>query len=208
MNISAYMSCMKHLSICLLLCSGITAAAQTASHAELLSALRGGGQVIVMRHAASPRAEPGRGSANPDNTAVERQLDATGRHTAAAMGNALRELKIPVGAVLSSPAYRALETVKLAGLPTPVTHEELGDGGHSMQPVGGDRGNWLQQQVLKFPNSSNTVIVTHAPNLTAAFAEQAAGLADGEALVFATNGKSGAKLLARIRIEEWPQLGR
>ena len=42
------------------------------------------------------------------------------------MGGTLHELKIPIGEILSSPTYRALETVRLAqfGKPSPVV--ELG----------------------------------------------------------------------------------
>jgi phosphohistidine phosphatase SixA len=74
-------------------------------------------------------------TANPDNTKLERQLDAAGRTGAAAMGKALRDLDIPIGGVFTSPAYRALETVKFAQLANPASVTELGDGGQSMQGV-------------------------------------------------------------------------
>lgn len=185
-----------------------SAHAQTLSGQALLKALQGGGYVILMRHAASPRAEPEQAMANPDNKARERQLDETGRNTATAMGKALRELKIPVGAVLSSPTYRALETVKYAQLPTAKTYEQLGDGGHSMAPAGKDQVSWLQQQTAQFPKGSNTVIVTHFPNINAAFPQYANGLADGEALVLGPDGKGGVTLVARVKIEEWERLGK
>ena len=85
------------------------------SHAQFLSgdavgkALQKGGYIIVMRHASSPREAPDKQTANPDNVKPERQLDQEGRTSATAMGKALRELKIPIGDVLSSPTYRALE---------------------------------------------------------------------------------------------------
>lgn len=49
------------------------------------------------------------------------------------MGKALRELKIPIGEVDSSPTYRALETVRLAQLGKARPVVELGDGGRGMQ---------------------------------------------------------------------------
>lgn len=190
-----------------LMCIGQPIHAQNLSGIELLKALQQGGQVIVMRHASSPRAAPDQATANSDNTTLERQLDETGRNTAVAMGKALRELKIPVGAVLSSPTYRALETVKLAQLPVAKTYPELGDGGQSMTPTNANQSNWLRQQAMQFPKGSNTVIVTHSPNIMAAFADYASGLADGEALVLGTDGKGGIALLARIKIEDWAKLG-
>jgi hypothetical protein len=84
-------------------------------HGEaLVKALRQGGYVIVMRHTSSPREAPSKQVANADNVKLERQLDETGRTTAVAMGKAIRALKIPIGEVLTSPTYRALETVKYA----------------------------------------------------------------------------------------------
>lgn len=46
--------------------------AQTLSGADLVEALRGGGYVIVMRHAASPRARPEESAASPGN--IDRAL--------------------------------------------------------------------------------------------------------------------------------------
>ena len=62
------------------------ASSQTLQGDALLKALRQGGYVIVMRHARSPLEVPDKRSANPDNVKPERQLDAEGRATAAAMG--------------------------------------------------------------------------------------------------------------------------
>ena len=91
----------------------------------LVNALRQGGYVIVMRHASSPREVPDKQTANPDNVKPERQLDQEGRSTATAMGKALRDLKIPVGAVFTSPTYRALETIRYAQFadPQPATSD-------------------------------------------------------------------------------------
>jgi hypothetical protein len=39
-----------------------------------------------------------------------------------------------------------------------------------------------------------------------AFGDAAAGLQDGEALIFRSDGAGGAMLVARLRIEAWPAL--
>ncbi len=186
--------------------AAFSAAAQSPQGSDLVNSLRKGGCVIVMRHASSPSAVPDKAVANPDNTKPERQLDETGRATASAMGKALRELKIPVGAVLSSPTYRALETVKFAQFPTPQPVPELGDNGQSMQGGTAAQAEWLRKQVTQCPAGSNTVLVTHLPNLTGAFPELAAGMGDGEALIFASDGKGGARMLARVKIDAWAKL--
>ena len=182
------------------------APAQTLSGEALVKALRRGGYVIVMRHTSSPREAPAKQAANPDNVKVERQLDQVGRDTAAAMGKALRDLKIPVGDVLASPTYRALETVRYAQLGNPRTYPELGDNGQSMQGGTEAQAAWLRSRVTQFPSGSNTILVTHLPNIAGAFPQSASGLDDGESLVFGPDGKGGATLVARIKIEAWPGL--
>lgn len=182
---------------------GGTAHAQTLSGEALVKALRKGGFVIVMRHTSSPPKAPDKLAANADNVKLERQLDVVGRTTAISMGKALRDLKIPIGEVLASPTYRALETVKYAQLSNPRTAPELGDNGQSMQGGTEAQAMWLRERVTHFPSSSNTILVTHLPNIRDAFPQWAAGVDDGESLVFGPDGKGSATLVGRIKIEEW-----
>jgi phosphohistidine phosphatase SixA len=193
------------LAMCILLFTA-AAHAQTLSGEALVKALRQGGYVIVMRHARSPREVPDKQTANPDNTKPERQLDETGRTTAMAMGKAVRELKIPIGGVFTSPTYRALETVRLARFPAPKPTPELGDNGQSMAGGTEAQAAWLQKIVTQFPSGTNTLVVTHFPNMTRAFPQQANGVEDGEALIFGPDGKGGAKVVARVEIEDWPKM--
>lgn len=180
---------------------------QKLSEDALVAALQDGGLVIVMRHASSPRETPDEASADPDNVNRERQLDEEGRETSRAMGDAVRALGIPVGPVLSSPTYRALETVKLAGLPEAETDAELGDRGRSMQGVTEEDAQWLRERAAQAPLSgTNVLIVTHSPNIRGAFPDVTPTPADGESLVFRPDGQGGAILIGRIRIEEWPEL--
>lgn len=181
-------------------------AAQSLSNDTLVAALQKGGYVIVMRHASSPRQTPDEKTANPDNVNRERQLDEAGRASAAGMGNALRQLKIPIGAVFSSPTYRALETARLAQFPTPITVTELGENGQSMGAVTDTQSAWLQKKITELPKGTNTIVITHFPNMTKAFPQWTAGLADGEALVFGPDGKGGVTMLDRVKIEDWPKL--
>jgi phosphohistidine phosphatase SixA len=183
------------------------ARAQGLSGADLVKAMQRGGYAIVMRHASSPRTPPAAAEADPANVNHERQLDETGRRTASDMGAAIKALRIPIGEVWSSPTYRALETIRLARLPQPKTAVELGDGGQSMQAAGGEQTAWLRAKATQSPRSgTDTVIVTHYPNIAAAFGDAASGLADGEALVFHPNGGSAPDLVGRIKIEAWPTL--
>jgi phosphohistidine phosphatase SixA len=191
--------------ICMLLLAGASHA-QTLTGEALVKALRQGGYVVVMRHASSPREVPDKQTANFDNVKPERQLDETGRTSAAGMGKAMRDLKIPVDDVFTSPTYRALETIRLEQWANPKPVEELGDNGQSMSGGTDAQAAWLQKKVTQFPARTNTILVTHLPNLTKAFPQLAAGMADGEAMVFGPDGKGGASMVARVKIEDWPAL--
>jgi len=190
------------------LCVPAMGATQTLPSDSVPAALRKGGYVIVMRHASSPQTPPEAAAANADNIQRERQLDEVGRRTAQEMGEALRRLGIAIGDVLSSPTYRALETVRLARLGEPKPRPELGDSGASMQSqADGRRGAWLRARSAEAPPPGrNTVIVTHSPNIKEAFPDLTPGLADGEALVFHPDGHGGAPLVARVKIEEWQRM--
>jgi phosphohistidine phosphatase SixA len=175
------------------------------SGAALVATLRQGGYVLVMRHASSPAQTPDKQTAKPDNVKLERQLDEAGRTDSMAMGKALRDLKIPVGDVLTSPTYRAMETVRLAELSNPQAHAELGDEGQNMQAVAEAQSAWLRQRATRLPKGTNTIIVTHLPNIQRAFSDWGM-VAQGEMVVVGSDGKGGVMPIGRIKIEEWPRL--
>jgi phosphohistidine phosphatase SixA len=123
------------------------------------------------------------------------------------MGEALRELEVPIGDVFTSPTFRTLQTVRYLGFGDARLVEELGDGGSSMQP-GADakRSAWLRARVAEPPaRGTNTLLVTHSPNLEGAFGEDAAGMEEGEVLIFRPQN-GNAVVVGRIRIAEWPAL--
>jgi phosphohistidine phosphatase SixA len=184
------------------------ASAAMLTGADLADALKGGGYVLVMRHASSPTTPPT--SPDPGNTAHERQLDAKGKTMARAMGMALRTMKIAIGKVYSSPAFRARQTVALVAAGKPELVPELGDAGHSMAPIQTNGpAAWLRAHAAMTPAPGHdTLIVTHMPNIVAAFPTDAPGIGDGEALVFRPDAKGGATLVAKVPIGEWPALAK
>jgi hypothetical protein len=99
-----------------------------------------------------------------------------------------------------------LEKVRFAQLPNPRIQAEFGDGGQSMVGVAEAQSAWLKQQVLDLPRGTNTIPVTHLPNMAAAFPQETSGLSDGETLLFHADGTGGRTLVARITIEQWPTM--
>lgn len=80
----------------------------------LWALLKGGGQVILLRHALTTP-----GSGDPpgmrlDDCGTQRNLSDEGRRHAQRIGEQFRERGIPVERVLSSPWCRCLETARLA----------------------------------------------------------------------------------------------
>ena len=180
-----------------------TSIAQMLSGEALITALQGGGYVIVMRHASSPRQAPDVETANPDNVNRERQLDEPGRRDAIAMGDSLRRLMIPIAEVESSPTYRTLETAHLAGFSEVEIQEELGN--RDMRSSGEAYAAWLRKRVADTPRQGNILLITHSPNIGGAFPELNPGPEEGEALIFDPN-RSHTTPVARVSIIEWADL--
>lgn len=120
--------------------------------AQVARLLHQGGYVLVLRHAQSPDTPPSAQAAEPDNPHHERQLSDIGKANARALGDALHTLDIPIGPIYSSPTYRALETVRLAGLPPPQPIKQLTEGPRGMRgSAGGAQVRWLQLAVARAP---------------------------------------------------------
>jgi phosphohistidine phosphatase SixA len=106
--------------------------------------------------------------------------------------------------VLSSPTYRALETARLIDAGKARAVEQLGNEG--MAASDEVRTNWLQSEVTRKAEGGNRLLITHGPNISAAFAQHAGGMTEGEALIFDPRGANGPMMIQRIRIEEWADL--
>jgi phosphohistidine phosphatase SixA len=192
------------VALALLVLAGTPARAQS----DLVAALRGGGYVIVMRHAHSPAEPPAAGHADVDNTTGERQLDEAGKEQAQAIGRRLKARGIPIGPVYSSPTFRALQTARLMGLARPQAHSELGDGGASMAASAAGQAGvaWLKAKAAAAPpQSMDALIITHGPNIALAFGDGLKDMGDAESAVFRPDGAGGFTLVGRIKPDGWGQ---
>ena len=110
------------MSLSRLACAaGATAALWAASPAlaaddpaALVEALRGGGHVVFIRHAATDADYADQVSAVMGDCSTQRTLSETGWRQAKAIGEAFERLEIPVGEVVSSEYCRAWQTADLA----------------------------------------------------------------------------------------------
>jgi phosphohistidine phosphatase SixA len=207
MQMPALVSVVRSLAIALaiVIAIGGGALAQFLSSPELVAALKQGGYVIVMRHATSPATRADAATAAPGNTRLERQLNENGHKTARAMGEALRTLRIQIGTVLSSPTFRTRETVAHLAVGTPATFNELGDGSQGYEVSSFKAGTaFMQAKAAEIPPAgTNTLIVTHVPNIEAAF--EGTTIDEGEAIIVRPDGRWGTPI-GRITIDQWPRL--
>src|SRR5271166_4781227 len=82
---------------------------------DLLTALRSGGFVILLRHGATVSDQTDRVPFDFDDITAQRNLNDQGKALARSFGDALREASVPVGKVFTSRLNRAYETATSAG---------------------------------------------------------------------------------------------
>jgi phosphohistidine phosphatase SixA len=177
------------------------------SGGELVSMLRTGGLVIVIRHGATNEDQADTDPLNPDNFAKQRRLSAKGEDAAKAMGVAFGKIGFAMGKVVTSQFDRAYQTAKLAGLYQAERSADVTEGGLVVSPNENKRRALaLRKLVSTVPASgTNTVIITHKPNILDAFGKDWFDVREGEATIFRPDGQR-FDVVARLQIDEWAGL--
>jgi phosphohistidine phosphatase SixA len=178
-----------------------------AADADLIKALRAGGNVILVRHGATFSNQADTDPFNLDNIAAQRKLNDKGQTLAKGFGEALRTAAIPVGEVDTSRFDRAYQTAVLAGFRNIRTTVDLTEGG---LVVTTDENNRRAEALRKMlgaapAGGTNTVIITHRPNILDALGKDWFDVKEGEASIFRpVNG--AYHLIARVHMEDWPRI--
>jgi len=81
--------------------------------AALVRALRKGGFTLYFRHTATDFSQSDRAMGAYDDCATQRNLSEAGRAQAREIGEAIRDLGLPVGEVIASPFCRTMDTGRL-----------------------------------------------------------------------------------------------
>ncbi|HZO90905.1 MAG TPA: histidine phosphatase family protein [Chthonomonadaceae bacterium] len=181
-------------------------ASTTLSHAELIQALQQGGYVIFIRH---PQTDPNQADTDTlhlNNWRAQRQLTPQGRAQATALGNAFRALHIPVGMVLTSRFKRAMDAAKLAGFRQARASLDITEPENVPPKEAQRRAAVLRTLLSTAPAAhTNTVLISHRPNLQDAAGKEFGDLAEREAAIFQPLGKEGYKLVARVAPTNWTE---
>lgn len=185
-------------------CGGADAPSDTQLNAvELVDALRDGGYVIYLRHAATDRSKEDAGVVDVEDCSTQRNLSESGRDQAREIGRAFRGLEIPLGDVLASEYCRTRQTAELAfgrvELEPTLTGFPNDDDPDYAERVEATR----RLLALRPVEGENTMLVAHIKNI-----EAAAGVSieEGELAVFEPLGGTEFRYRGRIPAEAWPQL--
>src|SRR5215813_11666085 len=192
----------------LLAVSGFAAPDRAAAdNLNLLQSLRAGGLVIVVRHGATFPDQADTDPLNFDNIAAQRNLNENGKALAKAFGNAIRQAGIPVGQVLTSKYNRAYETAVIAGFEQIEKTADITEGGLVVSPNENNRRVEAFRKLLgTAPRAgTDTILITHKPNIVDALGKDWFDVKEGEASVFRPENGS-YRLVARVQMEEWPRI--
>jgi phosphohistidine phosphatase SixA len=196
--------------VALSLLAMFSSAVHAQSHADdtgLATALRAGGLVILVRHGATFADQADTDPYNFDNISAQRNLNDNGKALARAFGEALRQAGVPVGKVYTSKFNRAYETATIAGFTDIEKTSDLTEGGLVVSPNENNRrADALRKLLGTTPKpGTNTVLITHKPNILDALGKDWFDVKEGEASIFRPeNGKY--VLVVRLQMADWPRV--
>ena len=190
--------------------AGISLAAPipaSADDKDVANALRSGGLVIVVRHGATFPDQADTDPWHPENIAAQRNLNDKGKALAKSFGDALRQIGVPVGKVYTSLFNRAYETAVLASFSDIEKTADLTEGGLVVSPNENNRrADALRKMLGTAPKAgTDTIIITHKPNIVDALGKDWFDVKEGEASIFRPQNGS-YQLIARVQMDEWPRL--
>jgi phosphohistidine phosphatase SixA len=185
----------------------MAAPAARADDKDIAQALRAGGLVLVVRHGATFPDKADTDPLNFDNIAAQRNLNDKGKALAKAFGDALRQAGVPVGKVYTSKYNRAYETAVIAGFKDIEKIVDLTEGGLIVTPNENNRRTEAFRKMLTVAptDHTNTILITHQPNIVAALGKDWFDVKEGETSIFRP-ADGGYKLVARVQMDEWPRI--
>jgi broad specificity phosphatase PhoE len=178
-----------------------------ADDANIVKALRAGGFVIVVRHGATFPDQADTDPLNFDNIAAQRNLNDKGKGLAKAFGDAIRQAGVSVGKVYTSKYNRAYETAVIAGFKDIEKIADITEGGLVVSPNENNRRVDAFHKLLGTAPTpgTNTILITHKPNIVDALGKDWFDVREGEATIFRPENGS-YKLIARVQMEDWPDM--
>lgn len=187
---------MLRRALLILLLGGASLPAAAHTEENLWKLLRGGGHVVLVRHAVT---DPGVGDPPGFQLAecsTQRNLSEAGRREARRLATQLRAREVPVAGVLSSPWCRCLETARIVFGGEPRVEPALGNlfGRHEREA---QQVEALRQLVRRPAGSGNLFMVTHG-STTYALTGVSPGTA--EMVVLTPQADGGFRVAGRLPV--------
>ena len=160
----------------------------------LWTLLKGGGQVVFIRHAITAAGVGDPPGFKLDDCATQRNLTDEGRGHAKRIGQAFKERKIPVERLLSSPWCRCIETSRLAfGEPELSTalSNLFGRSENNAKQV-------EQMKALVKPGKGNAILVSHGSTIVAL---TGVSPATGEMVIVTPQGNGKFAVAGRLEVK-------
>ena len=172
--------------------------------------IKQGGYVIVFRHGATNRDQADTDPLNYGNVSKQRLLSVQGKKQAKLIGESWKKMGIPLGKTYTSKFDRAIETGRLISGNSVTSVVDLTEGGLVVTPIENDRrAKSLQKMAATMPAAgTNTLIVTHKPNIIDAFGKNWFEVKEGESSVFKPDSSGKLILIVRIQASEWIDLSK
>lgn len=174
----------------------------------LIQALRAGGFNLYMRHAQATVGTDQDLLKVPiwwENCMIQRNMSDFGRAQAKKVGDAIKELRLPVAEIKVSQFCRVRDTaISMALGPVEIT-EALN---HQIGQREGTDVNVMRYKLLTTtpPKGSNTLMISHTHGSPRAEERVMGGIQEAEIVVFLPDGKGNAEPVARIAPAEWDNL--
>ena len=185
--------------VLLLAAVSATAVAQQPRGARGIEEARRGGVVIACRHAMTESADENEKTLKYDDPSTQRRLSAEGERQAEALGNAFRDLRIPVSEVIASPMQRARRTAELAfgSAQLDSSWHTRGDNYHGPKH---DR----RSEILGRPvEHGNRVIVSHIGTMSSVLPSVRGELEEGDCVVVRPRGGSQYDVIDVVPWRSW-----
>jgi hypothetical protein len=114
---------------------------------------------------------------------------------------------VPIGRVYTSKFNHAYETAVLAGFKNIEKTADLTEGGLVVSPNENNRRPDAFRKMLAVPPNpgTNTVLITHKPNIVDALGKDWFEVKEGEATIFRPEDGSYA-LVARVQMADWSRI--
>ena len=177
----------------------------TVSDPELIAELKKGGYILYFRHGITNHDTFDTDRNNLKNCNTQRLLSDEGREQMKRIGNVVKQLKINIGDVVSSPYCRSIDTATLAFGETAID-EYLKHTVTASEETVKKQAQALSQMLSKIPEreGSNDIISGHTANL-----QEATGIwpkPEGVAIVFKPKGNGLYEYIATIHPDHWEKL--